>query len=60
MYTISPEFSSDLESCIRKLKKGEVVGDFSNIMNRCYWNALANEVLDQGYYLGVYAEEPKF
>lgn len=60
MYKLPIEISNELDICIKKLNMGKVVHNFRDILNKCYWNALANEVIEQGYHLGVYAEEPKF
>lgn len=60
MYKLPIEISNELDVCIEKLKNGEVVENLANIINKSYWNVLVTEVLNQGYYLGVYAEESKF
>lgn len=60
VYNLPSDIVSELDNCIDKLKQGKTSKNIKNILSKCYWNALVSEVLNQGYYLGIFAEEPKF
>lgn len=59
-YELPSHITNELDNCIKEITQGQIPENYNDVINKCYWYVLVSEVIKKGYYLGVYAEEPKF